>query len=840
MKLKFSVILLSACATLVACGGGGRDSNTSAASTQGSQQASVAAPSVNLHLASDTVDQGGSTVLSWSATDANQCSASGGWIGTVPTSGTRTVSPDATSDFVLECTGAGGSTSRTATVAVVSRVAATSAAATKTTAAATTTSASTAATTAASTKATSSATSATVTAAPTVSISVGPASIGSGGNALLTWSSTNAAACAASGAWTGAINTSGTLSVSPTSTSSYVLTCTGSGGSTNATTSVTVASAPTPTVAMRTSQGSIAPGDSSVLFWSSTNTTACVETGDWSGLPTSSGALTFTLSSNANYLLTCTGPGGAASADTTIAVTSAATPLPAVTMAASPSVVTQGANTTLSWSTTGATACTASGAWSGSEPTSGSATVAVAASGTYTLTCSGAGGSTSNALTVTALPPVSVALSANPANLVQGGSTTLNWSSSGATACAASGGWSGSEPSSGSLSVSPSATTSYTLACSGSGGNASSSATVTVTPVPPPSISLSASPATIAAGGSSTLTWSTTGATSCAASSDWPGSLALAGSASTGALNASTSYTLTCTGIGGQQSATTNVSVQASVAPTAASASTLGPLTVQSYMSGIVVPTGARFQSPTIWYPSGGVGPYPGVVYVPGYASDYLNPKAPLAETTVTEWAQLLASHGFVVMFVNSASIPTDSPPQKANALLDAVSALIAEAGRTGSPITGLLQTSNIAVMGHSFGGAGALFAANSGTNPNIKAVLALSPVPNNNAYGPYPNLAVPALILASSYDALYPAAGYEGEYNSIPATTSRMIALIPNNPQFSSQHDVARVPLGTHSTDPLVARYGLSFLETYLVHDTRYQQFLVTDPSLFYFSYTP
>lgn len=59
-------------------------------------------------------------------------------------------------------------------------------------------------------------------------------------------------------------------------------------------------------------------------------------------------------------------------------------------------------------------------------------------------------------------------------------------------------------------------------------------------------------------------------------------------------------------------------------------------------------------------------------------------------------------------------------------------------------------------------------------------------------------------------------------------------------NSQYSSMHNFARNPLGTHSTDAQVARYGLSFLELYLVGDSSYQQFLVADPLLQAFAYHP
>jgi hypothetical protein len=80
---------------------------------------------------------------------------------------------------------------------------------------------------------------------------------------------------------------------------------------------------------------------------------------------------------------------------------------PTVTLTASPATVVAGAATTLSWTTTNATACTASGgSFTGTQATgSGSAAVIVAATATYTLTCTGPGGSGAHSVTVTATSP---------------------------------------------------------------------------------------------------------------------------------------------------------------------------------------------------------------------------------------------------------------------------------------------------------------------------------------------------------------------------------------------------------------------------------------------------
>lgn len=76
---------------------------------------------------------------------------------------------------------------------------------------------------------------------------------------------------------------------------------------------------------------------------------------------------------------------------------------PTVNLALNSSSITLGANATLTWSSAAATSCTASGAWSGPEATSGTATVTPTAAGsdTYTLTCAGMNGSTPKSATLT-------------------------------------------------------------------------------------------------------------------------------------------------------------------------------------------------------------------------------------------------------------------------------------------------------------------------------------------------------------------------------------------------------------------------------------------------------
>ncbi len=158
---------------------------------------------------------------------------------------------------------------------------------------------------------------------------------------------------------------------------------------------------------------------------------------------------------------------------------------PTVTLQATPASVGLGGSATLTWDSTAATGCLASGGWSGSRGSSGSETTgALTASTSHTLTCTGPGGTAARTVTVvvTGPPAPVVSLAANPASVSSGSASQLTWSTSNATTCTASGGWSGSRATSGTESTGPlTTTTSFTLACSGAGGVVNRSVTVSIT-----------------------------------------------------------------------------------------------------------------------------------------------------------------------------------------------------------------------------------------------------------------------------------------------------------------------------------------------------------------------
>ncbi len=81
-------------------------------------------------------------------------------------------------------------------------------------------------------------------------------------------------------------------------------------------------------------------------------------------------------------------------------------PAPTVNLSSDSAAVASGGSTTLTWSSTGATACVASGQWTGGRALSGTQTVGpISVDSTFTLTCNGPGGSTTKAVTVNLRSP---------------------------------------------------------------------------------------------------------------------------------------------------------------------------------------------------------------------------------------------------------------------------------------------------------------------------------------------------------------------------------------------------------------------------------------------------
>jgi hypothetical protein len=562
------IVILAACSAnsgAPATGTGTGTGGTGGTGTGGtSTETSGTPPAVNMKLSSVSINPGESATITWDSDAADTCTASGAWSGAQLLDNGNGITtgplPAGVYSFGLTCVGPGGSSSKVVTLVVGTPD------------------------------------------VPVVDLQVSPSTIQPGDSVVVEWDSTNATSCTGVGgtgsdgwAATQALDNLSGISVGPLSTAgqyAYQLNCTGPGGTTTASQIVTVAdTAPPapPTLTFTASPLSVAIGQSINLTWNAGNATGCVASGgtgsdSWTGnrATTGTGLAIGPISTAGTYTysLTCSGTGGSLTKDVTVIVGSTtAPPIPTVQISVNPTSISSGTSANLTWSTTNATACTAQGSWGGSKPISGSAvttgTLTTQGVYSYTLTCSGPGGdATATALlTVTAPAATVLNLSIVPNTIVAGQTTTINWTSVNATSCTASGGtgsdgWTGSQAASSSgTTIGPIATAgtyTYKLVCTGTGGASNpSSATLVVTPAPPPAsvTSLSANPQTVTAGNNTTITWNTSGTTSCVASGGASGdgwassSKALSNTSgqSVGPLNTAGTYTYTlnCTGPGG-------------------------------------------------------------------------------------------------------------------------------------------------------------------------------------------------------------------------------------------------------------------------------------------------
>lgn len=149
---------------------------------------------------------------------------------------------------------------------------------------------------------------------------------------------------------------------------------------------------------------------------------------------------------------------------------------PTVSVSVSPTRAAVGTPITVTWSSQYAQSCTASGGWSGSKDASGSQSVTLTSANTFTLACTGRGGQASASATVEPLPPPTVTFTGSTSKVLPGEAVALTWSSTNATACTASGSWSGTKGTSGTETpAAPTDDATYTLTCTGPGGSRAAS-----------------------------------------------------------------------------------------------------------------------------------------------------------------------------------------------------------------------------------------------------------------------------------------------------------------------------------------------------------------------------
>ena len=163
---------------------------------------------------------------------------------------------------------------------------------------------------------------------------------------------------------------------------------------------------------------------------------------------------------------------------------------PTLTFTANPTSIATGGSSTLTWSTNAAS-CWATGGWTGWKTVGNniSAVVSPVATATYTLECWNSSGVSSGQRNATVTVGVvasapTLTFIASPSAVSSSGGSTLNWSTTNAVSCTASGDWSGAKavPSGAETQLNITADKTYTLECQNSvGTKVSKTVTIAVT-----------------------------------------------------------------------------------------------------------------------------------------------------------------------------------------------------------------------------------------------------------------------------------------------------------------------------------------------------------------------
>jgi len=230
-------------------------------------------------------------------------------------------------------------------------------------------------------------------------------------------------------------------------------------------------------------------------------------------------------------------------------------------------------------------------------------------------------------------------------------------------------------------------------------------------------------------------------------------------------------------------------------APTSSSLNaTAGPLSVST--SSVTLPRG--FGGGTIYYPSTQAR-YGVIAMSPGFTA---------TETSIAWLGRRIASHGFVVITLNTLTT-LDQPASRANQLMAALSYVV---NSSTSAVKARIDTSRLAVAGHSMGGGGALIAARD--NPTLKASYPMTPWNTNSSFS---TVRVPTMIIGADGDTIAPVATHARPfYAALPSSTSKAYGELNNGTHFSP-----------NSTNTPIGRYAVAWMKRFVDGDTRYSTFL-------------
>ncbi|RLP93066.1 alpha/beta hydrolase [Micromonospora sp. CV4] len=237
--------------------------------------------------------------------------------------------------------------------------------------------------------------------------------------------------------------------------------------------------------------------------------------------------------------------------------------------------------------------------------------------------------------------------------------------------------------------------------------------------------------------------------------------------------------------------APTTAILEASRGPFATSSQNVSSLSVSGFGGGV------------IYYPtSTSEGTFGAIAISPGFTA---------AWSSISWLGPRLASHGFVVIGIETNS-RLDQPDSRGRQLLAALDYLVER-----SSVRTRIDGSRLAVAGHSMGGGGSLEAASA--RPSLQAAVPLAPWNTDKSWT---ELRVPTLIIGGESDTVAPVSSHsEPFYNSIPASAEKAYLELNGASHFFPQ-----------SVNTPTARQMVAWLKRFVDNDTRYEPFLCPGPS--------
>ena len=210
------------------------------------------------------------------------------------------------------------------------------------------------------------------------------------------------------------------------------------------------------------------------------------------------------------------------------------------------------------------------------------------------------------------------------------------------------------------------------------------------------------------------------------------------------------------------------------------------------------VAPGNGFNGGVVYYPTDtSLGTWGALAIVPGYTA-----KCAKEEAWMGPW---LSSFGFVVICIETNS-STDFDVARGKELLAALDWLT-----TASPVKSRIDPKRLAVLGHSMGGGGVVYATEH--RPSLHAGIALAP------FSPSQSMStdhVPTLVLGGQKDPTVTPSYLSGLYKTLPTATQSAFAQIAGADHLYYTHP-----------NNVQMKLIIPWLKIFVDSDTRYEQFL-------------